>query len=576
MFIRFLLLAMISALGAAAVSSCGSVSGSQVPGRSGGMTKVQDSGGKPQERKADAYAHFGSAVIAEMNGDFAVALDEYYKAARADCGYESLVLEVSGRLLLNKEPEKALDLLSRAAAQPGASAAIFTRLGVIYNQLGKTEPAITANRMAIKKAPTSLAAYGNLFALFTQLKRTNDALAVLDAAARQPKVEPEFLCGLAELYFTYERQVPKEKEKTRVRTLAVLNRAATLKPTAPSHLLILADGYGVLGDSVHAAQFYLESLKHLPDAGSSRAVKDLRDRIHAKLTAIYLHASDRKHASEQLEAILASEPTNASIHYCLATLALEDKNYAQAAAQFRETILLNPDFEQAYYDLATAQMDLTKPAEALQTLDQAREKFGKDRPSFIMEFMTGLAFTMEKAWNEALGHFSTAEVVAKTTEPKRLNEFFYFEVGAAYERKGDLATAEKYFQKCLDLAPAFAQALNYLGYMWAEHDKNLEKAREMITKALKAEPENGAYLDSMGWVLYKLNQPKEALDYLLKACRGLEKPDATVFDHLGDIYRALNQPQKAREAWQKSLTAEPNDEVKKKLDGGGPIGTGPK
>ena len=163
-------------------------------------------------------------------------------------------------------------------------------------------------------------------------------------------------------------------------------------------------------------------------------------------------------------------------------------------------------------------------------------------------------------------YFNRAEVIAKAKEPKRLNQYFFFQLGATCERNGDLAKAEEYFQKCLQLAPDFAEALNYLGYMWAEHDMKLDQARQLIEKALKLEPKNGAYLDSLGWVLFKLHQPKEALDYILKACDLLEEPDPTVFDHLGDIYAALQQPDKAREAWRKALALEPNEGIRKKLE----------
>src|SRR3989449_7465043 len=101
--------------------------------------------------------------------------------------------------------------------------------------------------------------------------------------------------------------------------------------------------------------------------------------------------------------------------------------------------------------------------------------------------------------------------------------------------------------------------------MWAEHGIHLDKARELIERALKAEPKNAAYLDSLGWVLFKLNQPKEALGHLLKAIELSKEPDATVFDHLGDVYAALKEPDKAREAWRKSLDLEASDQVKKKL-----------
>jgi tetratricopeptide (TPR) repeat protein len=215
--------------------------------------------------------------------------------------------------------------------------------------------------------------------------------------------------------------------------------------------------------------------------------------------------------------------------------------------------------------MAVAQLELNTPAEALATLDKARQKFGQ---SFELEFYTGLAYSRQKDYSEAVKHFTAAEVIAKATSPQQLTEGFYFQVGAACERKGDYAQAEAHFQKCLKLAPDFADALNYLGYMWVEHDQNLQKAREMIEKAVKAEPKNAAFLDSMAWVLFKLNQPKEALPYALKAAELSEEPDATLYDHLGDIYAALNEIEKAREAWRKSLSVESNKAVQKKLDGG--------
>jgi tetratricopeptide (TPR) repeat protein len=106
--------------------------------------------------------------------------------------------------------------------------------------------------------------------------------------------------------------------------------------------------------------------------------------------------------------------------------------------------------------------------------------------------------------------------------------------------------------------------------MWAEHDQKLDEARELIDKALKAEPKNAAYLDSMAWVLFKQKHPKEALPYALKAAELSDQPDATLYDHIGDIYAALNDTEKAREAWRKSLSVEKNEEVSKKLESSGP------
>ena len=88
---------------------------------------------------------------------------------------EALVLEVSRRLLQAKQPERALEIVKRAAAQPDASGEIYARLGLIYSQLGKPDQAAAANREAIKKSPDSLGGYQNLFLSYMRNKQPQEA-----------------------------------------------------------------------------------------------------------------------------------------------------------------------------------------------------------------------------------------------------------------------------------------------------------------------------------------------------------------------------------------------------------------
>ena len=512
------------------------------------------------EKVAQAHAHYAAGVIHEMRDEQEAALQEYYQAALNDTENETLILEVSRRFIQNKQVDKAIELLSHAAARPSASGAIHARLGFLYAQMGKYDEAAVANRAAISKSPGSLGGYQNLFFNYLQKKQSREALKVLDQAGKQSNAQPEFLIGLAELQVEFGAQLPAQKKMANERALSLLNRAEKLKPASPPLRLKLAEDFVAAGDSSKAAQIYLDLLKTLPD------VPLVRERVHAKLTDIYLRADDKKRAQEQLEAIIHEDPTNPQAYYFLGNLAYEDKKLPQAEEYFSKTILLNKDFEQAYYELALAQLGQGKAREALNTLDQARVRFAK---KFVSEFLSGLAYNRQKEYAEALRHFTEAEVIAKATETNRLDHSFYFQVGATYERKGDYEQAEKYFEKSLQISPNFAEAQNYLGYMWAEHGMKLDHARELIQKAVQAEPKNAAYLDSMGWVLFKLNQPKEALGYVLKAVELSEEPDATVYDHLGDVYLALSERDKARAAWQRSLSVETNDEVRKKLEGAG-------
>jgi tetratricopeptide (TPR) repeat protein len=220
------------------------------------------------------------------------------------------------------------------------------------------------------------------------------------------------------------------------------------------------------------------------------------------------------------------------------------------------------DSQQIYFDIAAVQLALQKPREAIDALDKARRRY---RQSFVGEFYTGLAYMRLKEYTNALDHFTAAEIVAKVTETNRLTQGFYFELGSAHERAGRIPESVGYFEKCLGLAPDFAPALNYLGYMWAERGTNLDRARLMIEQAVKIDPTNAAYLDSLGWVLFKQGHPKEALEPIQKAVQLNEEPDATLYDHLGDVLAALKQPEQAREAWRKSLSIEPSKDVEKKL-----------
>jgi tetratricopeptide (TPR) repeat protein len=102
---------------------------------------------------------------------------------------------------------------------------------------------------------------------------------------------------------------------------------------------------------------------------------------------------------------------------------------------------------------------------------------------------------------------------------------------------------------------------NDLGYLWAERGINLDRAEELVRNAVEAEPENSAYLDSLGWVLYKQGRPEEALPLLEKAV-GI-RASAVNLDHLGDAYFGLGRREEARAAWQRAVDladdAEPPD-----------------
>jgi tetratricopeptide (TPR) repeat protein len=142
-----------------------------------------------------------------------------------------------------------------------------------------------------------------------------------------------------------------------------------------------------------------------------------------------------------------------------------------------------------------------------------------------------------------------------------------FRLGAAYERSGKEAEATETFRELLRQAPDNSMALNYLGYMWAEKGENLPEALGMIRRALEIDPENAAYIDSLGWVYFRLGDFPHAVEQLEKAAKMLPS-DGTVQEHLGDALRAAGKGAEARIAYQRALELRDTDaaQVRRKLD----------
>jgi tetratricopeptide (TPR) repeat protein len=120
--------------------------------------------------------------------------------------------------------------------------------------------------------------------------------------------------------------------------------------------------------------------------------------------------------------------------------------------------------------------------------------------------------------------------------------------------KGDWRQAEEWLEQVLDEFPDDTGALNDLGYLWADENQHLARAERMIRKAVEAEPDNLAFRDSLGWVLFRQGKYSEAVVELEKAATD-KKPDGVVLDHLGDTYQKIKRRDQAVATWHKAAEA---------------------
>ena len=198
-------------------------------------------------------------------------------------------------------------------------------------------------------------------------------------------------------------------------------------------------------------------------------------------------------------------------------------------------------------------------------LAEARSHF-PNVPEIV--YYLALAQREAKHPQQAVATFEEARHEAELEDSEIVNARFYFNYGATAEQAGLYDKAADLFRKAIAMDPAnAADACNYLGYMWVEQNLHLDEAEAMIKRAVQSEPNNGAFLDSLGWLEFRQGKFDQALTDLLRAAKNMTRDDPVVFEHLGDVYLKLERMPQALEAWQKALTLDPqNKKLAEKIE----------
>jgi Tfp pilus assembly protein PilF len=139
---------------------------------------------------------------------------------------------------------------------------------------------------------------------------------------------------------------------------------------------------------------------------------------------------------------------------------------------------------------------------------------------------------------------------------------YYLAIAQADQGKDDLA--ETSFRQSIKQAPFNAYSLNYFGYWLIEKNRGFEEAKAYIQQAVDKQPENGAFVDSLGWVYFKMGDYQNALIYLERAAM-LIPDDPVITDHLGDVYWALERQTEAMHEWRRALIFAPDAELEKHI-----------
>lgn len=170
-------------------------------------------------------------------------------------------------------------------------------------------------------------------------------------------------------------------------------------------------------------------------------------------------------------------------------------------------------------------------------------------------------YSQAKRGKEAVDAANLAIVAGDGEERKQIAKL---SLATAQQQAGDNAAAEATLRALLKQSPGNPIALNNLGYFFVERNANLDEALNLIEQAVKIDPTNPSYLDSLGWAYFKLEKLEQAEKYLRDALK-FDASSATIQEHLGDVYKKQGKTELAKTVWQKSLNFTSDTEQIKRL-----------
>ena len=502
-----------------------------------------------------------TAEVAGYRGDYQYALDQY------------LI-----------EAEKTLD--------PGVAARV-TRLAAYMKADDKLYQAASLWAQA---DPESLEAHQFLADQLVKRALYVDALETMQTIDR--------LGGEAQFdYFAY--RVGRMTQEDRQALLLGLNDMLTVNPNEPQILFSKAALLEALGDGPAALEtadtllglkpaelnFIILKANLLSDLNQKQAAQAFlseqlainpdQPRLRLLLARLLFEAQAFSDARVQYQILHEIRPEDGEILFALAMLSIEQADFAQARLHLGRLVRTDQRVNQAQYYLGlvaektgdvalalrefakvdggyeylSAQGRIVELISVNQSLEDARSYLAKKKLAHNglrsqFDLIEGQLLSRVDAEDALFEHLDEA-IEAQAGDIPLL--YFRAMSGQKYDR---LDILERDLKQVLTLDPGNADAMNALGYTLADQTDRYDEAYVLIEKALRLKPEEPAFIDSMGWVLYRLNRYEEAIDYLEQAFERF--PNDEVAAHLGEVLWQSGKTRRAKRVWKEALSETPD------------------
>ncbi len=520
--------------------------------------------------RADVLAHFSAALQFETSGKLRQALDHYLAVFKADPSNADLAAHTAGIAMQFHGREAAMKILEdavRASPRTPAPLLNLARFASTYppeDLFVKDEVPAKAMAEALAKFPGHAEVYEMAVMLHLTHNERSKAIEVMTQAANQNSHDPQYWLatghtaervwplGQAEFSMEYRQRVAPFFENA----LKVASKAEAEQIT-----LEVARQYLLTNDTERARQL---CEKLAADYNNLEARK--------LLYRLYGAAGQKEKALATLEQLVKQAPDDAEQQRLLAS-EYDKLKQPEKAIPHLEAAIQSGGGEIGDYVKLGWELFQTQKFEDMVRVGQRSARLFPDHP--LVHYQLAIAHRAREEWGPSIQQFAETEQFAGATQSELLDHLFYYQYGVTLERMARYEDASRMLEKSITLTPreeskAAANTMNFLGYMWLDVGKHLDKAGELIAKANELIPDQPAYIDSLGWFHYKKANYPRALKELQRAealLQPISPEDAEILEHIGLTHQALGDKPKAIEYLERAQALKtPDAKARKRIE----------
>ncbi len=490
---------------------------------------------------------------------------------------------------------RAVENLERAERIDPRSSEIKYRLGLIYMVLNIPEKAVAKFTQSIVLDPSNSPAYRDLARIYLAypdeaMKKRGKKFLLKAAEVNPGDKETYLLLCASELYSGNLEKAEQYAEKIlSISSINVMGHFYLGSIASRRNDLDIAVNHYKRALEIQRTYYpafvglveTLEKAKRIEEAieqydSAIRKFSPFRDVFISYGNMLYRHRRF-KEAVEQYRNAEAADPENPEIKFRTGLLYFESGSYEEAIGKLEQVIVRLPAHFEAKYYSAVAHTKLGRYSQSRKLLDSIPQS----SPLHVDAVIHG-AYIHELEGSAQKG----IEILKTLYEKNPYNSKAVNSLGELYGRQGmqedSISLYGRYLEKHPDdesvlysLAvsyyysdripetlsvmgdimsrnPENFDAMNFIGYTYAERGEKLDYAEELISKALELAPGRGYIIDSLGWVYYQRGNFTKALEYLLRASE-TPPPDPAILEHVGDVYEKLGKRELAVENYAKAL-----------------------